>query len=85
MTTLESNFGTNQLPFLYIGSLPNKGAVDRVLKLNEDFDEYGRLIQTMGTSTSVSLNNQGLKTWGLGYVTEPTETPHAGVTEVWQI
>jgi spore coat protein A len=53
--------------------------------LNEDFDEYGRLIQTLGTASSKSLNNQGLPTWGLGYMDDATETPHAGAVEVWQI
>ena len=57
----------------------------RQLTLNEDFDEYGRLIQTVGTFTSESKNNQGLPTWGLGYMASATETPSAGSVEVWQI
>jgi spore coat protein A len=56
-----------------------------MLTLNEDFDEYGRLIQTIGTLSSESLNNQGLPTWGLGYMDPTTETPSAGSIEVWQI
>jgi len=57
----------------------------RKLTLNEDFDEYGRLIQTLGTFDSKSLNNQGIPTWGLPYMAPATETPAAGSIEVWQI
>jgi spore coat protein A, manganese oxidase len=46
---------------------------------------YGRLIQTIGTFTSKSLDNQGLHTWGLPYISNATETPTAGAVEVWQI
>lgn len=67
------------------GPVPYSGTVDRVLTLNEDFDDYGRLIQTIGTFTSKSLNNQGLDTWGLGYRSAATENPVAGAIEVWQI
>lgn len=84
-TALGSCYGESQPELLYSGPLPYNGAVDRVVTLNEDFDGFGRLIQTIGTSTSVSLNNQGLKTWGLGYMADATETPHAGAVEVWQI
>ena len=56
-----------------------------MLTLNEDFDEYGRLIQTIGTSTSKSFDNQGLPTWGLPYLAPVTENPAAGSIEVWQI
>jgi spore coat protein A len=55
------------------------------LSLNEDFDEFGRLIQTMGTFTQNGFNNQGLPTWGLPYLAATTENPTAGSTEVWQI
>jgi spore coat protein A len=82
---LAGNYGANQPALLYNGPLPYNGSVDRILTLNEDFDEFGRLIQTMGTSTSIGTNNQGLPTWGLGYMAAATETPHAGATEVWQI
>jgi spore coat protein A len=53
--------------------------------LNEDFDAYGRLIQTVGTFASESLNNQRFPTRGLGYMAPATETPSAGAVEVWQI
>lgn len=89
---LAGNYGEQQPALLYNngnpaepGELPYNGVVDRVLTLNEDFDEYGRLLQRVGTATSARVNNQGLPTWGLGYNSEPTETPQAGATEVWQI
>jgi spore coat protein A len=56
-----------------------------MLTLNEDFDEFGRLIQTMGTMASIRLNNQGLNSWGLAYMDATTEQPSAGEVEVWQI
>ena len=56
-----------------------------MLTLNEDFDEYGRLIQTLGTFDQNGFNNQGLPTWGLPYLAASTENPTAGSTEVWQI
>ncbi len=56
-----------------------------MLTLNEDFDEFGRLIQTMGTFDQNGLNNQGNATWGLPYLAASTENPKAGATEVWQI
>jgi len=67
------------------GPVPYTGRVDRQLTLNEDFDDYGRLIQTMGTFTSKSKDNQNLDTWGLPYIAAVTENPTAGATEVWQI
>ena len=50
----------------------------RQLTLNEDFDEFGRLIQTIGTTTQNGFNNQGLPTWGIGYIDGVTENPNAG-------
>jgi spore coat protein A len=64
---------------------PYEGVPDRVLTLNEDFDESGRLIQTVGTDVQNGLNNQGLPTWGRAYHEAVTENPQAGATEVWQI
>jgi len=46
---------------------PFTGTPTRVLTLNEDFDEHGRLIQTLGTNTSPGANNQGVATFGRGY------------------
>ena len=57
----------------------------RTLTLNEDFDDNGRLIQTIGTFTQNGFNKQGLPTWGLPYMSPVTENPSAGAVEVWQI
>jgi RHS repeat-associated protein len=64
---------------------PHRGVMVRDLTLNEDFDEYGRLIQRLGTDTSTGLNNQGLPTWARNYMDPATETPKAGTTEIWRI
>lgn len=101
---LTNNFLTgNQPPLLFhkefepwVPAFPFTGQVNRVLTLNEDFDDYGRLIQRLGTGNNVGLNtldgltkngfnNQGLSTWGRAYVDPVTENPSAGATEVWQI
>jgi len=89
---LKDNFLTGNQPGLLFNSgdpsvpaFPFNGLPDRMLTLNEDFDDFGRLIQTIGTSTSKGHNNQGMKTWGLPYISNATETPTAGSVEVWQI
>ena len=91
---LRSNFLTgNQPGLLYSnagdpstpGPVPYRGVINRRLSLNEDFDNYGRLIQTIGTFSSESMDNQGLPTWGLPYLADATEKPAAGSIEVWQI
>jgi spore coat protein A len=89
---LQANFASgNQSALLYNNGLPWEpkfpfnGVANRTLTLNEDFDGYGRLIQTIGTFTQNGLNNQGLPTWGLGYLAPTTENPSAGAVEVWQI
>ena len=92
-TQLMTNFLTGNQPGLLYnngnpsqpGPLPYTGPVNRQLTLNEDFDDYGRLIQTIGTFTQNGLNNQELPTWGLGYMAATTENPSAGAVEVWQI
>jgi spore coat protein A len=72
------------------------GTVVRNLTLNEDFDEFGRLLQREGTTdnddlttmdelTKDGLNNQGLPTWGRGYLDTPTEVAGVGAVEVWNI
>jgi spore coat protein A len=55
------------------------------LTLNEDFDEFGRLIQTLGTTASSGVNNQGLTMFGRPYDSPATETPSSGAIEVWQL
>jgi spore coat protein A, manganese oxidase len=89
---LRTNFLTGNQPGLLFNNgdpstpaFPFTDAPDRILTLNEDFDEFGRLIQTMGTAQSMGVNNQGLPTWGLAYLDQPTETVDHGKTEVWQI
>jgi spore coat protein A len=89
---LRDNFLTGNQPGLlyhdgypWSPAFPFKGAATRMLTLNEDFDEYGRLIQTMGTFKQNGKNNQGLPTWGLPYLAASTENPKEGAVEYWQI
>jgi spore coat protein A, manganese oxidase len=89
---LSANFGIGgeQPPLLYTGPIPYKGTVNRMLTLNEDFDDYGRLIQMLGTFDRLpdnqgGLNNQGQPNWGRPYESPATETPSAGAVEVWQL
>lgn len=89
---LRTNFLTGNQPGLLfrtddpsVPKFPFDGFADRTLSLNEDFDEFGRLIQTMGTFEQNGFNNQNLPTWGRGYLDVSTENPKAGATEVWQI
>jgi spore coat protein A len=89
---LRSNFLTGNQPGLLYnngdpsvpGPVPYLGPVNRQLTLNEDFDDYGRLIQTLGTFTT-GTDNQGLNTWGLPYISATTENPSPGAIEVWQL
>jgi len=53
---------------------PPPGAYVRDLTLNEDFDEFGRLTQLLGTLAG-----------GLEYHQPATEVVPAGATEVWRI
>jgi spore coat protein A len=89
---LRTNFLTANQPGLLFNTgdpslpaFPFTGVPQRTLSLNEDFDEFGRLIQTMGTFTQNGINNQGLPTWGRPYLANSTENPKAGAVEVWQI
>ncbi len=66
-------------------SIFTKNTVVRNLTLNEDFDEYGRLIQKIGTTTQNGTNNQGLPTWGRAYMDASTENPNKNAVEVWNI
>ena len=68
-----------------VPAFPFNGTPTRMLSLNEDFDEFGRLIQTMGTFERNGSNNQGMPTWGRAYLDSTTENPRAGAVEVWQI
>jgi spore coat protein A len=64
---------------------PKSAVKTRNLTLNEDFDDYGRLIQRLGTDVQNGLNNQGLPTWSRNYEDPTTENPKAGTVEVWNI
>jgi len=68
-----------------VPAFPFDGPASRMLSLNEDFDEFGRLIQTIGTLEQNGTNNQGIATWGRAYLDPVTENPRAGAVEVWQI
>jgi spore coat protein A len=89
---LKTNFlNGNQPGLLYshgdpsVPAFPFHGRADRMLTLNEDFDDHGRLIQTLGTFAQNGFNNQELPTWGRPYISASTEDPYAGSIEVWQI
>ena len=91
-TQLSTSFLNGNQPGLLFNNgnpsqpaFPFYGTPDRMLTLNEDFDEFGRLIQTIGTAEQNGFNNQGLPTWGRGYMDATTENPKARTTEVWQI
>jgi spore coat protein A len=75
---LASRFTASDLAFATPG-------VVRQLTLSEDFDDYGRLIQRLGTDVSLGKNNQGLITFARDFMQTPTETPRVGDIETWQI
>jgi spore coat protein A len=54
----------------------------RNLTLNEDFDDYGRLIQRLGTDVMMSPT---AGTFARDYDSTPTEIVKAGSTEIWRI
>jgi len=58
----------------------NAPAMTRMLTLNEEFDNYGRLKPSLGLGVPVKG-----KGFGLNYLDPATETPTAGTVEVWQI
>ncbi|MBX7244549.1 MAG: multicopper oxidase domain-containing protein [Candidatus Sumerlaeaceae bacterium] len=67
--------------------IPNRpGIVVRQLTLNENFDNYGRLIQMLGTDTATT-DGDFSRTYAdeMDPYSAPTETPAAGSTEVWQV
>ena len=53
----------------------------RQLTLNEDFDEYGRLIQYLGTNVATGPG----PAFGRTLTSEPTEIVKAGSYEIWEI
>jgi len=58
---------------------PFGATVVRMLTLNEAFDQYGRLIQLLGTNVPAGAG------FGRAYTDPPTENVVAGATEIWQI
>ncbi len=54
----------------------------RYMTLNEDFDEYGRLIQKLGTEVAPVPGNLS---FGRAYDDAATEVVKAGDVEIWQI
>jgi FtsP/CotA-like multicopper oxidase with cupredoxin domain len=56
------------------------GSTRRNLTLTEAFDQYGRLIQFLGTTTPAAAGG-----FGLAYEAPATEIVAAGATEVWAI
>ena len=69
-----------------IDKLEEKSAVRvRDLTLNEDFDEYGRLIQMLGTNEPNGTTIEGEPFYGRAYMDSATETVQHGTVEVWRI
>jgi FtsP/CotA-like multicopper oxidase with cupredoxin domain len=56
----------------------------RSLTLNEAFDEYGRLIQLLGTNIPMNPGAKALE-FGRAYGDDVTEHPNAGDYEIWEI
>jgi spore coat protein A len=86
-TELPKAFDKSQPPFFVNGPTVSGGMINlpagvpvRYLTLNETFDEWGRLIQMIGTNTQLRPG-----TFGRFYPDPPTEVPSRGDTEVWQI
>ena len=78
------------LPYVFRQSQPDlldpTGKFVRQLTLNEGFDNWGRLIQRLGTTVAQPvLNNQGLTEYGIPLDDPPTEITSVGQTEVWEI
>ncbi len=66
-------------PVSLLGKTPKR---TRRLTLNEDFDQFGRLIQRLGTN----VFDVSTSTFGRPYLEmPPTETPTNGDIEIWEI
>ncbi len=87
-STLEGLIG--ELPLAYRASHEPFGEFDldsadshalrEVKTLNEDFDEYGRLIQRMGTDKALYADS-----YGRNYMDDPTEIYDDGQMVIWDI
>jgi spore coat protein A len=76
----RSNFSAMVAPAAAVD--PATAVKVRSLTLNEDFDDYGRLVQRIGTHTMESPTSG---TFGRDYDSTPTEIVKAGTTEIWRI
>jgi spore coat protein A len=56
------------------------GVKHEIKTLNEDFDEYGRLIQRVGTDQALYADS-----YGRNYMDDATEVYEAGQTVVWDV
>ncbi len=69
--------------------IPNiTGVVPKVKSLNEDFDQYGRLRQRLGTNVlnpPSDPNSGGGPDYGVDLLAYPTEIARAGETQVWDV
>jgi spore coat protein A, manganese oxidase len=88
-TLAVAKAGINPLPSLpqyVLSALRKLGVKERWLTLNEDFDEFGRLMQRLGTLTSTTPIQGGGGNWlGVPLESAPTEVVNEGDTEVWHI
>lgn len=57
----------------------------RRLTLNEGFDEFGRLLQTIGTDQPVTVEGKRAVDFGRSYESTPSEVVNQGGVEVWEI
>jgi spore coat protein A len=62
-----------------------RGGHVRDLTLNEGFDDYGRLIQMLGTSQATGTDVDGNLFFGRAYLDPVTEKIPNGSTEIWRI
>ncbi|MEI6667077.1 MAG: multicopper oxidase domain-containing protein [Acidobacteriota bacterium] len=94
-----SKLGVNPLPGVEsfaLATLRKAGVKERWLSLNEDFDEFGRLLQRLGTIDSFHPSNDtpvaspgyghsGSNWLGTPLEDTPTEIAREGDVEVWHI
>lgn len=80
-TSLPAAYKASHEPFGEFDLDPNApGVIFENKTLNEDFDEYGRLIQRVGTDTALYSDS-----YARNYEDAPTEVYHDGQTVVWDI
>jgi spore coat protein A, manganese oxidase len=76
-----SDFTSFNEPLLHPLGNTTPPQINRVLTLNEAFDQHGRLIQYLGSNFTSAVTGG----YGLPYESAPTETARYGDTELWQI